>query len=88
MLVTTNREGRVGDQLNYEYVRHVEANIADKVRHIKKEDDVIDADDALSGAGCTMLQIWFTKDTHEECAALEMEIRQQIYKIDINWEYP
>jgi hypothetical protein len=50
--------------LNYDYVRQIESNgMVDKIRHIKQPDDIISQDDAMSGAGCTLLQIWFTKDT-------------------------
>jgi hypothetical protein len=42
--------------LNYDYVRQIESNgMIDKIRHIKKETDVISQDDAMSGAGCTLL---------------------------------
>merc|ERR1711916_207989 len=90
ILITAKQEGKVSDLLDYEYVDHIEKEEVDLIRHIKDRNYVLTADDASSGAGCTMLQIWITTDTAEEAAKREKEIRSKIYKVDLGWEdkYP
>ena len=42
------------------------------VRHTKQRDYVLTADDAASGAGCTLLQIFVKCTSHNEAAAYEV----------------
>merc|ERR1719399_2363945 len=51
------------------------------VRHTKQRDYVLTADDAASGAGCTLLQIFVKCTSHNEAAAYECAIRDLVYLI-------
>lgn len=89
ILLTAVQEGTVGDILDYTYIDQIEkSGEVNLIRHIKDRKYVLTADDAKSGAGCTMLQIWIITDTPEEAAKREMEIRKKAYKEDMNWQYP
>merc|ERR1712232_384553 len=66
ILITAKQTGKVTDLLDYDYVRHIEKNEVKLIRHIKSSDYVLTEDDAKSGAGCTILQIWIVTSTHEE----------------------
>lgn len=89
ILLTAKQEGKVGDILDYKYIDKIEKSGEVKlIRHIKDRNYVLNADDAKSGAGCTMLQIWIVTDTPQEAAKREMEIRKAAYKEDLGWTYP
>merc|ERR1719169_9906 len=75
-------EGKKVDEiLDYKFVDHIEANRVELVRHVKQRDYVITADDAASGAGCTLLQIFVKCTSHAEAAAYEVAIRDLVYLI-------
>lgn len=89
ILITCKVEGKVSDVLDYNYVDEVEKTDEIKlIRHIKDRNYVLTADDAKSGAGCTLLQIWIVTDTHKEAALYEVELRKKIYKQKFEWTYP
>lgn len=89
ILLTAKQEGKVGEILDYEYIDKIESDGTVKlIRHIKDRGYVLTADDAKSGAGCTMLQIWIVTDTPQEAAKQEMYIRKNAYKEDLGWQYP
>jgi hypothetical protein len=73
---------KVSEILDYGYVDHWEKNKkVELVRHTKQRDYVITADDAASGAGCTLLQIFCKCTSHPEAAAYEVAIRDLVYTI-------
>lgn len=73
---------RVSEILDYQFVDHIEGKgKVELVRHVKQRDYTITADDAASGAGCTLLQIFVKCSSHEEAAAYEVAIRDLCYKI-------
>ena len=72
---------KVSDILEYEVVDHIEKSKVELVRHVKQRDYVITSDDAASGAGCTLLQIFQKCKSHEEAAAMEIAIRNIVYKL-------
>jgi|OM-RGC.v1.027180742 hypothetical protein len=75
---------QVEEILDYTYVDHWDSGAVEKVRlvrHTKQRDYVITADDAESGAGCTLLQIFCKCENHEEAAAMEMAVRDLVYLI-------
>ncbi|CAD7944594.1 unnamed protein product [Amoebophrya sp. A25] len=76
-------EGKlVREILDYQFVDHIEGTgKVELVRHVKQRDYTITADDAASGAGCTLLQIFIKCTTHEEAAAYEVALRDIIYRI-------
>lgn len=72
---------KVKDILNYDLIDFLEKeNKVELIRHVKNREYVITKDDAESGAGCTLLQIFQKCSTHEEAAAMEMAIRNIVYK--------
>eukprot|EP01052_Picozoa_sp_SAG31_P018760 SAG31_NODE_1342_length_8700_cov_12.667829_7_plen_513_part_00 len=81
-------QGKRADEiLDYSFVDHIDPlKVGAKakvelVRHVKQRDYVITADDAASGAGCTLMQIFVKCKAHEEAAAYEVAVRDLIYKI-------
>merc|ERR1711871_1537776 len=73
---------KVSEVLDYEYVDHWEkTGKVELVRHTKQRDYVLTADDAASGAGCTLLQIFVKCTSHSEAAAYECAIRDLVYLI-------
>merc|ERR1719313_1000733 len=73
---------RVDEILDYTLVDHWDFNgKVELVRHTKQRDYVITADDAASGAGCTLLQIFVKCTSHGEAAAYEVAVRDLVYKI-------
>jgi len=93
ILFTAKQEGRVGDVLDFDYIDSIDPEKTKDtdvylIRHIKDREYVLTADDAASGAGCTMLQLWIVTETPEEAAKIEMDMRKKAYKEDMGWEYP
>lgn len=88
ILITAKVEAKVSDILDYDYVDKIEKGEVKLIRHIKDREYTLTTDDAKSGAGCTLLQIWIVTDTHKEAALREVEIRKNIYKMKFDWEYP
>ncbi|CAD7937048.1 unnamed protein product [Amoebophrya sp. A120] len=76
-------EGKMANEiLDYQFVDHIEGTgKVELVRHVKQRNYTITSDDAASGAGCTLLQIFIKCKTHEEAAAYEVALRERIYKI-------
>merc|ERR1719352_1135293 len=73
---------KVSEILDYGFVDHWEQNKkVELVRHTRQRDYVITADDAASGAGCTLLQIFQKCESHPEAAAYECAIRDLVYLI-------
>jgi hypothetical protein len=73
---------RVDEILDYSLVDKWESKkMVELVRHTRQRDYVITSDDAASGAGCTLLQIFVKCTSHNMAAAYEMAIREIIYKI-------
>jgi hypothetical protein len=73
---------KASEILDYTLVDHWErANKVEKIRHVKQRDYVITADDAESGAGCTLLQIWVKCTNYDEAAAFEAGMRDLVYLI-------
>jgi hypothetical protein len=73
---------RVEEILDYDLVDHwQEKQKVELVRHTKQRDYVITADDAASGAGCTLLQIFVRCKSHKQAACYEIAIRDIVYKI-------
>ena len=78
VLITAKQTGRVGDILDYEYIRSLEAE-GILIRHVVEEQDVLKKSD-MSVAGAHMLQIWLTAPTPREIVEKEIELRQKIYR--------
>merc|ERR1719506_339454 len=73
---------KVSEILDYNLVDHWDFNgKVELVRHTKQRDYVLTADDAASGAGCTLLQIFVKCTSHGEAAAYECAIRDLVYLI-------
>lgn len=88
VLINAKTAAPVTEILDYDYVEFLDRNEADKIRYIKPRDYVLSDEDANSAAGCTIMQIWITTNSHAEAAAKEMEIREKIYKIKQDDQYP
>merc|ERR1712070_897245 len=72
--------GKVGDILDYDYVKHLEEVENIKIRHNKQPEDELTSKD-MTAAGVMMQQMWVVADTHAEVAQKQMEIYEKIYKI-------
>jgi len=73
---------KVNEILDYRVVDHLERKgKVELVRHTKQRDYTITADDAASGAGCTLLQIFCRVTSHDEAAAHEVAVRDVVYTI-------
>merc|ERR1719473_2630537 len=73
---------KVSEILDYDFVDFWEKEKkVELVRHTKQRDYVITSDDAASGAGCTLLQIFVKCSSHGEAAAYEVALRDMIYLI-------
>jgi hypothetical protein len=85
-------EGKqVSDILDYHFIDYIEKhNKVELVRHVKHRDYTITADDAASGAGCTLLQIFQRCRSQAEAAVMEQAIRKMAYKPECkpDFEYP
>lgn len=80
---------KVHEILDYDFVDHIEnQQKVNLIRHTKDRDYVITSDDADSGAGCTLMQIFVKCATHNDAAAFEVAIRERIYLLKQGDEQP
>lgn len=87
VLITAKQTERVGDILDYEYIRRLEAE-GILIRHVRKENDILKRSD-MTAAGAQLLQIWLTAPTAREIIEKETELRRNIYQHRAEvWNYP
>ena len=86
VLITAKATGRVGDILDYEYIRRLESD-GILIRHVREEEDILKQSD-MTAAGAQTLQIWLTAPTAREIVEKEIDLRQNIYQQQAEvWDY-
>ena len=80
MAINVQKEGKLSDILNYDYINYLNTKENIPFRHIKDKNYVLTNKDInFCGSGNICLHLWIYNKSYDKLVKKEKEIRQKIY---------